>query len=143
MQNNNKRVYANGINLGSNNILRNTSSSQTYGLYCDILEEVTAGQTWNGTQGISYDYDVEKNLGCIDFAISGLTTVAEYQNALKGKAIYAIANTPEYILIENEDLINQLEAVQLQTGLNNVLVSGDLPMILDLSKYIQIVENHL
>lgn len=138
MQNNNKRVYVNGVNLGSNNILRNTSSSQTYGLYCDILEEKTAAQTWGGTQGISYDYDSGKNLGCIDFAINGLTTVAEYQNALKGKVIYAIANTPEYTLIENEELINQLDTfsnAKLLDGTTNISVDGDLPAYLDLTYY--------
>lgn len=137
MQNNNKRVYVNGVNLGSNNILRNTSISQTHGLYCDILEEKTAGQTWGGTQGISYDYDIGKNLGCIDFAINGLTTVAEYQNALKGKVIYAIANTPEYTLIENEELIEQLDAVshaETQEGITNILVAGNLPATLEIER---------
>lgn len=143
MQNNNKRVYVNGVNLGSNNILRNTSISQTHGLYCDILEEKTAAQTWGGTQGISYDYDSGNNLGCIDFAINGLTTVAEYQNALKGKVIYAIANTPEYTLIDNEELIEQLDRImQLYEGQNNILVTGDLAATLDLD-YIVKAENHL
>lgn len=136
LQNNNKRFYVNGTNLGSNNILRNTSSSQTYGLYCDILGEVTASQTWDGTQGISYDYNSSIGLGCMDFAINGLTTIAEYQNALKGKAIYAIANTPKYTLIENEELIEQLNAVshaETQEGTTNITSSGILPAILEVT----------
>lgn len=72
-------------------------------------------------------------------------SVADFQTWLNthNTSVYYVLNAPEYTLIENEELIKQLEAVQLQTGKNNVLVSGDLPMILDLSKYIQIVENHL
>ena len=138
LQNSNKRFYVNGTNLGSNNILRNTSSSQTYGLYCDILGEVTASQTWGGTQGISYDYNSSVGLGCMDFTITGLTTIEEYQNALKGKSIYAIANTPEYTLIENEELINQLNALSnadLLKGTTNISVNGDLPAYLDLTYY--------
>ncbi len=73
------------------------------------------------------------------------STEAELNNWIKNNPleIYYVLANPTYTLIENEELIEQLDAVQLQTGENNVLVSGDLPMILDLSKYIQIAENHL
>lgn len=73
------------------------------------------------------------------------TSIADFKSSLQTNnvTIYYIFVNPTYTLIENEELIEQLDAVQLQTGENNVLVSGDLPMILDLSKYIQIAENHL
>lgn len=83
--------------------------------------------------------------GTIRFKDTRYTDLTSFKSWLGSNPVtfYYVLATPTTTVITDENLIDQLEAVQLQTGLNNISVSGDLPMILDLSKYIQIAENHL
>ena len=136
MQNSDKRFFVNKTKLNNCDILHTPYGGQTYGLYCDILKEVTAGQTWSGTQGISYDYNETPGSGGLDFTINGLTTVAEYQEALEGKIIVARLNTPTNTEITDTTLISQLEAiynVPLYEQTNITQTNNDLPIVLDIT----------
>jgi hypothetical protein len=47
--------------------------------------------------------------------------------------IYYVLNTPTYTEITNTELINQLESIELLTGLNNITITSEnLPMIMQL-----------
>lgn len=136
MQNSNKRFSVNKTQIGNYDILNIPSSSQTFGLYCDILKEVTANQTWDGTQGIAYNYNTSSGTVSLNFAINGLTTVAEYQEALAGKIIIARLNTPTNTEITDTILISQLEAIYnapLYQQTNITQTNNDLPMVLDIT----------
>ena len=136
MQNSNKRFFVNKTKLNNCDILHTPYGGQTYGLYCDILKEVTAGQTWSGIQGISYDYNETPGSGGLNFSINGLTTAAEYQEALEGKIIVARLNTPTNTEITDTTLISQLEAIYnapLYEETNITQENNDLPMILDIT----------
>lgn len=137
MQNNKKRFLINNIDLGNYDVLRIPSATQTYGLYCSILKEVTGVNTWGGMQGISYDYNVSVvNPVAFDFVINGLTTVEEYQEALAGKIIVARLNTATNTEITNTTLISQLEAIYnapLYEQTNITQENNDLPMVLDIT----------
>ena len=128
LQNNNRRYFVSNTNIGGYDILHTNSIGKTFGLYCDILQEKTAGQTWGGVQGISYDYYAAQNTTGFDFAINGLTTAQEYQTALEGKVIIAILNTPTYTKIENDELIGQLEHIRLINGYNNVISNSPITL---------------
>ena len=112
LQNNGKRVYVNSLESSIPNILHTPSVSQTYGLYSNKLEEKTAGQTWGGTQGISYDYNSGANRGNFDISINGISTLEAYKTAIVGIIIYYILETPYLSLIEDTTLIEQLDNIE-------------------------------
>ena len=71
----------------------------------------------------------------IHFPNSSTNTVALFKTWLGSHNVelYYILNTPTTILIEDEELINQLNAIELLNGLNNINVSSPyLPIILRL-----------
>ena len=62
-----------------------------------------------------------------------LTTKAQVQSATSGTPLYYVLNTPTNTLIEDEELINQLNAIELLEGLNNVSITSPyLPFIMSL-----------
>lgn len=125
------------------------NSNYTNNVFYTIIDNIN--KTSNVKTILSNYYNGVKNQGLADFGNNynysicsrgyndayyhlyisndSISSVADFKIWLQSnntKVYYVLANTT-YTLIENEELLNQLEVVQLQTGLNNVLVSGDLP----------------
>lgn len=75
------------------------------------------------------DIHVNKNLICgINKTIASDLTTFKTWLSNNNTTVYYILATPTTIEITNEDLINQLEAIELLNGLNNISVSSaDLP----------------
>lgn len=81
LQNGGKRVYINLSASGITELLVNpiSTSDLTYKLYCNYLTQKTPGNTWNGIQGISYDYNASGDVSYgFDIAINAFTTLQEY-----------------------------------------------------------------
>lgn len=136
LQNNGKRVYVNSTASSIPEPLHTTSTSQTFGMYSNKLVEVTAGQTWGGTQGVSYDYNSGGNTGNFDISINGISTLADYRTAVAGIILYYILQTPTYTKITGT-LKDELEAVwraNSYKGTTNISqVNNDLPFNLDIT----------
>lgn len=101
MQNENKRVYfrqsANSSKLKKKPICRTTNINTNEVPYCDILNGTGPSQTWTNIQGISYDSGVSDDLAGLDICVNGLSTVAEYQQYMKGHYVWYKTRTAEYI----------------------------------------------
>lgn len=101
LQNENKRVWfrqsANSSKLKKKPIYRTTDINTNEVPFCDILAGTGPSQTWAGTQGISYDNGVADSYAALDISINGLTTVAEYQQALAGHYVWYKTREVEYI----------------------------------------------
>ena len=98
----NKNVYS-GL---CNNFIVNSNSTAWVGTnYCG----------WN-TLG---DFWLQDN-GAIATSVANFKTWLSTHNTI----VYYVLNTPTNTLIEDEELINQLESIQLITGLNNINVSS-------------------
>lgn len=100
LQNENKRVYFRQ-SLNSNKlkkpIYRTTNININEVPFCDILVGTGPSQTWAGIQGISYDSgSAESNAG-LNICVNGLTTIAEYQQALKNHYVWYKTREIEYI----------------------------------------------
>ena len=122
LQNNGKRIYIPAISNSIPEPLHTPNTSTKYGMYSDKLVEVTAGNTWNGIQGISYDYNTGVNTGNFDISINGISTLADYRTAIVGIIVYYILETPTITKITDTELISQLESIELLNGTNNVSV---------------------
>lgn len=146
LQNSNKRVY---IPYNSNNYpepLHTTSISQLFGLFSNKLSERTAGQTWGGVQGISYDYSSNNNVCNFDIAINGITTLEGYRSAIKGIIVKYILQTPTDTEITEEaypTLYRQLLVLETATAYNKYTVitslGNNLPAIIN-AKYYKDIE---
>ena len=138
LQNSNKRIHIINANNQLGDILKTTGGSGIlYGMYSNKLEEKTAGQTWSGIQGISYDYNSGANQEDIDISINGLTTIEQYKSAINGITMCFILNTPTNTEITYTPLIEQLESIKnamSKEGTTNVnQVNNDAPFIITAS----------
>lgn len=79
---------------------------------------------FNGSGYIRFrtDTSTASNLNNFNTWLASVTPIAYYP-----------LNTPTTEEIKNYDLLNQLNALSLYTGNNNITVSGDLPALLDLT----------
>jgi hypothetical protein len=83
----------------------------------------------NDREGIGFVY------GNLLYLYKQEASVADFQTWLNthNTSVYYALNTPEYTLIENEDLIDQLEKIMpLLEGQNNISVDGSIPVYMDL-----------
>ena len=133
LQNSGKRIY---VGYNQNNYeepLHTTSISQKFGMYSNKLVEVTAGNTWSGIQGVSYDYNTTYLTGNFDISINGISTLEEYRTAIVGIELVYILQTPTNTEITDTTLLEQLEESKLsyisQTNISQV--NNDLSFILD------------
>jgi len=83
---------------------------------------------WAGTDAIAFNKSAMP---------SSVTSLSEFKTWLNthNTIIYYVLATPTYILIDNEELIEQLNKPQLLLGLNNINISASLPTPLSLSYY--------
>ena len=136
LQNNGKRII---LGYRKNNYpepLHTTSVSQKFGMYCNKLVEVTAGQTWGGTQGVSYDYDSNTNVGNFDISINGISTIEAYRTAIAGIILYYILQTPTYTQITGtlKDELESAWRANSYNGTTNISqVNNDLPFNLSVT----------
>lgn len=145
MQNENKRVYfeqsRNSSKLKKKPICVNGDLNRGQIPYCDILSGYSPDKTWAGTQGISYDSGISDTLSGIDICLNGLTTVAEYQQALNGHYVWYKTREIEYIDCTDEqckilDKINTYKNTTIITT-DNELAKIDLKYKVDTLKAIQ------
>jgi hypothetical protein len=83
----------------------------------------------NDREGIGFVY------GNLLYLYKQEASVADFQTWLNthNTSVYYVLNTPEYTLIDNEDLIEQLEKMMpLLEGQNNISVDGSIPVHMDL-----------
>lgn len=133
LQNNGKRIFIRSTGTGNNipEPLHTPNVNIKYGMYSNKLVEVTAGQTWGGTQGISYDYDSNVNLGNFDISINGISTLEAYRTAIVGIILYYILQTPTNELFNDaqqeqlEDIYNNMLSYEGQTNISQI--NNDLP----------------
>lgn len=101
LQNENKRVYfrqtTNSSKLKKKPICRTTDINVNEVPFCDILTGKSPSETWKGVQGISYDSGISDDLAGLNICINGLSTVAEYQQALKNHYVWYKTRSFEYI----------------------------------------------
>lgn len=103
--NNGKRIY---LKFSTNNLSNLpkvfAKTTAKYGLLCNYLNEVSATDTWNGVEGVSYCAVSTLNSSLSGFfvSINEFTTVDEYKNWFAQK--YAAGNPfyVDYILAEPE-----------------------------------------
>ena len=134
LQNSGKRILINAIINSIPEPLHTTSVSQKFGMYSNKLVEVTAGNTWNGIQGVSYDYDAKSNNGNFDISINGISTLEEYKTAIVGIELVYILQTPTNTEITDTTLIEQLDnlenAYSYDTQTNISQTNQDKPFII-------------
>lgn len=145
LQNGNKRVYfsqsTNSNKLKKKPIYRSNGINANEVPFCDILNGTGPSQTWTGTQGISYDSTASDENAGLDICINGLTTVAEYQQALKNHYVWYKTREVEYIDCTEEqskilDKINTYKNTTIITT-DNELAKIDLKYKVDTLKAIQ------
>ena len=109
IQNYNKRI---ALSTKTNNmpLAKIISDNDTiFGIYCNILKNTTANNTWNGVEGISYDTNTNNNI--INISINSCTTAEQYQQALKGNSVLYELATPVTTPVTDGELIKQLEVL--------------------------------
>lgn len=90
----------------------------------------------NQTGRTNFDIYTRYDISSLDILDNRYSTLADFKTWLQSnntRVYYAFAN-PTYTLIDNEELLNQLEAVshaETQEGITNIMTTGDLPAILD------------
>lgn len=148
LQNENKRVWfrqsANSTKLKKKPICRTTDINTNEVPFCDILAGTGPSQTWAGTQGISYDNGVADSYAALDICINGLTTVVEYQQALKNHYVWYKTRETEYIDCTDEqskilDKINTYKNTTIITT-DNDIAKIDLRYKVDVLKAIKNVQ---
>lgn len=139
IQNNNKRIFVGTANnQGRFEAPINEHYERNEIMYCNKLKQVTAGNTWDGVQGISYDaVNDPSSLSGIDIAINGLTTAEQYRTAITGLIVYYVKQQATDTEITDTTLISQLEALNnAKSGDSTTTITqtnADLPFILSAS----------
>lgn len=145
LQNENKRAYfrqsLNSSKLKKKPICVNGDLNKGQIPYCDILIGTGPSQTWAGIQGISYDSGIVESNAGLDICVNGLTTVAEYQQALKNHYVWYKTREVEYIDCTEEqskilDKINTYKNTTIITT-DNDIAKIDLRYKIDVLKAIQ------
>lgn len=119
--------------FGLPNKILGRDGSTSYGIsnYFSYIAQSSARQAFsNNTSGLWWEGSTNWNYMILEEAsLSDANTWLTTHNT----TIYYVLSNPTYILIENEELIEQLDRIYLQQGLNNVLVSGNLPSSLKMT----------
>ena len=119
-------VLSGYVNYGDTNCFSNYFDN---GIYSDT--NYTKNQIFLNT------YSSTKRI-IINYSTVGTTTLAQFKTWLQSNntIVYYVLANPTYTLIENEELIEQLDALshaETQEGTTNIASSGILPAILDIT----------
>ena len=131
----------------------NWSDFRTYGNYYRIATNITDARITTTNDSDIYSNYFYGNVGVLNSSLADLGMVAKYRNtqtfyfetdqtsnanfktwlSTHNVEVYYVLATSTNTLIEDEELINQLNAIELLEGLNNVSVSSPyLPFIMSL-----------